>query len=252
VPVTIPSGALASLAMYPFPSLRAATDELWSVIRGHLDAGPDRLEWEIGVPEVWRHPALFLAQTCGWPLVTELLDAVVVVGVFDYDVPGAEHGTYQSVIVSPHDVALDVLRSQAGVVAAVNGADSLSGWVSLQHVWGSAPNRVLTTGAHLESVRALAQGRADVASVDAVSWDHFGRIEPVLVEGLHVIGAGPRVPCLPFVTARRHSALVPALRAAFAAAVADPAASDACAALRVRGFVPLDLADYLPLRSLLG
>ncbi len=250
--MTVSSGEVASLAMYPFASLRAATDELWSVIRRHLGAGPDRLEWAIGVPEVWHHPALLLAQTCGWPLVTELFDSVAVVGAFDYDVPGAERGTYRSVIVSPHSVTLDELRSRPGAVAAVNGTDSLSGRVSLQHVWGSAPERVIMTGAHLESVRALAEGRADLASIDAVSWDHFGRIEPALVKRLHVIGAGPRVPCLPFVAARRHVALVPALRAAFAAAVADPAASEACATLRVREFVPFDLADYLPLRSLLS
>lgn len=132
----------------------------------------------------------------------------------------------------------------------VNSTDSLSGWVSLQHAWGGRPAVIVETGSHLESVRAVATGRADVASIDAVSWALFAELEPESVSLLHVVGAGPRVPCLPVVASSAHAGDVPALRTAFAAAVADPAASEACAALRIRGFVPMDLADYLPLRSL--
>ncbi len=80
--------AVASLAMYPFASLRGATDTLWSVVRQHLGWGPTTLEWTVLTPEVWHHPQLLLAQTCGWPLVTVLTDDVTVVGAFDYDVPG--------------------------------------------------------------------------------------------------------------------------------------------------------------------
>lgn len=103
--------AVASLAMYPFASLRGATDTLWSVVRQHLGWGPTTLEWTVLTPEVWHHPQLLLAQTCGWPLVTVLTDDVTVVGAFDYDVPGAVDGTYCSVLVSAQDTTLDVLRA---------------------------------------------------------------------------------------------------------------------------------------------
>jgi hypothetical protein len=53
------------------------------------------------------------------------------------------------------------------------------------------------------------------------------------------------------VTASRFAAELPALRAALSAAVADPDIKEAVAALRIREFVPFDLADYLPVRSLL-
>lgn len=249
--MTIAGGAVASLAMYPFPPLRGATDDLWSVVRRHLGSGPDSLEWVVVTPEVWRHPDLLLAQACGWPLVTELTDRVAVVGTFDYDVVGCEHGTYRSVIVSRLDASIDELRARPDVVAAINGSDSLSGWVSLHVAWGGRPPNVVETGAHLQSVRSLAEGRADVASIDAVTWAHVCQLEPPLVAGLHVIGEGPRVPCLPIVAGWRHANEVGALRSAFAAAVADPAAAAACAALRIRGFVPLEFADYAPVRSLL-
>lgn len=248
--MTIPDGTVASLAMYPFTPLRAATDHLWSVIRRHLGSGPPSLEWVVVTPEVWRHPHLLLAQACGWPLVTGLADRVSVVGTFDYDVPGCERGTYRSVIVSRHTSTLAELRTRPGLTVAINSDDSLSGWISLQVAWGDRPPAPLETGAHLQSVRALAEGRADVASIDAVTWAHVCTFEPALVAGLYVIGEGPRVPCLPIVAGWRYASEVPALRAAFAAALTDPIAAEACAALRLRSFVPMDFADYAPVRAL--
>lgn len=242
---------VASLAMYPFAAVRAATDELWSAVRARLDWGPESLEWTVLTPDVWHHPQLLVAQACGWPLVTELADSVAVVGTFDYDVPGAEHGRYRSVLVARDAATLDELRAQPKVVAAVNSPDSLSGWISLQHAWGGKPP-VLETGAHVESARAVAEGRADLASIDAVTWALLETIEPELTRQLHVIGHGPLVPCLPLVTGWRNTQRVPALRAAFAAAVAAPELQPALARLRIRGFVDMRLADYLPLRTVLG
>ncbi|MDO8365086.1 MAG: PhnD/SsuA/transferrin family substrate-binding protein [Actinomycetota bacterium] len=243
---------IASLAMYSLAPLRPAAEALWRTVRANLGHGPSSLEWTVLTPEVWHHPDLLVAQACGWPLVHGLTEIAAVVGTFDYDVPGAERGTYRSVIISRDGTAIDELRARPAVTAAINSPDSLSGWVSLQHEWGGVPACVLETGSHLESVRALATGRADVASIDAVTWTHIQRLEPALAATVQQIGAGPRVPCLPLVVAGRLAAEVPAWRAAFAAAVADPGAAEACAILRIRGFVPLDLADYLPLRELLA
>jgi ABC-type phosphate/phosphonate transport system substrate-binding protein len=243
---------VASLAMYPFVPLRGATDQLWAAVRRHLGRGPAHLEWTVVAPEVWRHPDLLVAQACGWPLVTQLQDTVEVVGTFDHDVPSGERGRYRSTLIGRDGRTFDQLRQDPATRAAVNGDDSLSGWVSLCATWAGRPNHVLETGAHLESVRAVADGRADLASIDAVSWALISTLEPELVAGLHVIGNGPLVPCLPIVVGWRHRDKLPALRAAFVAAVADPATADARVALRIRGFVPLGLADYLPLASLLG
>lgn len=243
---------VVSLAMYPFAPLRAATDDLWAAVRRHLGWGSAHLEWTVVAPEVWHHPDLLLAQACGWPLVTSLQDSVEVVGTFDYDVPGAADGRYRSVLIGRAGASLDAVRAAGPAArAAVNGLDSLSGWVSLCVASGGRPEIVVETGAHRESVRAVADGSADVASIDAVSWALLASLEPDLVAGLDVIGSGPLVPCLPIVVGRRHGDKVPVLRAAFVAAVADPETSEARSALRIRGFVPLDLADYLPLRSLL-
>ncbi|CAN5460978.1 hypothetical protein BH10ACT2_BH10ACT2_04220 [soil metagenome] len=241
---------IASLAMYPFLQVRSATNELWSAVHRNLGWGPQQLEWTMLAPAVWHSADLLLAQCCGWPLVAELPDSIALVGTFDYAVPDSVNGSYRSVIVTGTDRSLVELRDDPTTVAAVNDHSSLSGWISLQHVWKGQPTD-FETGAHIASVAAVADGRAQVACIDAVSWNLFEEYEPAAVVGLRVIGQGPRVPCLPIFVPAQFADKVPELRAAFAAAVADPVLAGARRALRIRGFVPLDRADYLPVLALL-
>ncbi len=238
---------IASLGMYPFPHLRGDWDRLWARIARELPDAPSAPAWERDLDEVWRDPALLVGMTCGWPLVTQLRGTVAVVGAFAPAVPWAGDGRYRSVLVASKPLSFAEWRSTPGAVAAVNGTDSLSGWVSLCDAWGGTPERTLVTGAHVESLRAVACGDAHVASIDAVSFELAAEAEPTMVAAVHVVGHGPRVPALPIVTAAAHTADVPRLRSAVAAAVADPLLAATCAALRIGGFVEFDGADYEPL-----
>ncbi len=240
--------ARASLAMYPFEQLRAAYQRLWNVVVEH--GGPllpRELSWDDDVAGSWRAPDMVVAQTCGWPLVTVLADVVRVVGAFAHDVEGAEGARYRSAVVANRPGPLADL---AGAVVAVNNPDSLSGWVSLRHAFAEHGD-VVWTGSHRASLAALVDGRAEVASIDAVSLAHIATAEPRLVAGLQLVGRGPLVPTLPLVArADLADEVVADLRAGLAAATASPALAGARATLRITGFVPLDLADYLPLADL--
>lgn len=229
---------IASLAMYPFESLRGSYDQLWARIAEHLHGAPPNLDWSLDHLAAARRPDVVLGQTCGWPLVTVLDGAVDVVGAFDMDVPGASEACYRSVIIAgPHHDA----------PIAVNGTDSLSGWVSWCAVRG-VPTSPLITGTHESSVLAVADGRASAASIDAVSWAHVRVVHPDAIARVTVVAHGPRVPTLPLVT--RHGGDVAALRTAIVAAVAD-APADLLARLRIRSFQPLDVDDYRPLLQLM-
>jgi ABC-type phosphate/phosphonate transport system substrate-binding protein len=233
---------IASLAMYPFDDLRPRWNQLWDGVRARLPFDAPALNWELSADAAVRREDLLLGQTCGWPLVADLAGTVRVVGTFDCDVDGAINGTYHSVLVSNRDDPVaDILR-RPGLRVAANSVDSLSGWISLLSVANAHAvhlDAVEWTGAHAISVVAVREGRADLAAIDSVSWTHLDQM------GLSVVGRGPQIPCLPLVTAGSSTDFVVAeLRRALAAAVFDPAMSEACASLRIRGFLDRELVDY--------
>jgi hypothetical protein len=233
--------ATASLPMYPFHEWRAAYEQLWDDVRSRCDGLPPLAPWGADPAALWRAPDLAVSQTCGWPLVTELADRVRVVGTFRYRTSTWSGDHYRAVVV-----ARDGTNPDARSCAAVNGHDSLSGWVSL--VWwagGSWAGDIIETGAHLASLDAVRDGAADVAAIDAVTFAYAER-RPELVDGLTVVGHGPRVPCLPVICPGDTSdERLAALRDAFIAA-----AEAADGVLLMDGFSPLDLDDYLPIRVL--
>ncbi len=180
-----------------------------------------------------------MGYTCGWPLVTQLAERVQVVGTFEFDIPEAQDHRYHSVLIA-RDVA--PLESFAGARAAVNGPDSLSGWVSLitavHGTGGTWTGAVRWTGAHVDSIRAVQMGDADVASIDSVTWHHVLRFAPEIASGVVTVGAGPLVPCLPVVA----GAAVPPdalaeIRGAMADAFADPEMVGYSATMLTRSFV---------------
>jgi ABC-type phosphate/phosphonate transport system substrate-binding protein len=134
--------------------------------------------------------------------------------------------------------------------AAVNGFESLSGWISLCAACGGPPRDVLVTGSHGESLRAVAEGRAQLASIDALSFEFLLEADRSPASVVHIVGHGPLVPSLPLVTGSAWAHRRDELRAAISGAIADPATSRARARLRIRGFVPFDRSDYEPLLEL--
>lgn len=243
--MTAPGRGTASLPMYPFEGWRAATDSFWDDVRAALPDLPPLAPWGRDVHELWHDPELVMSQACGWPLITDLAGTVRTVGTFRYRTVDWSGDHYRSVIVGRDG---GIGRDLTDARAAVNGPDSLSGWVSL--VWfatrgggGSWPGTVTVTGSHLASLQAVRNGAADIASIDAVTYAHVARDRPELLHGVVPIGHGPTVPCLPVIAAvDADDAWIDAIRAAL-----DGAASrrtDANATLMIDGFSPLDTAAY--------
>ena len=195
------SAPYASLAMYPFPALRRAWERLWAAIHDAAPWTPPRLRWDRDPHDHWIDADCSVAQACGWPVVTSLTGRVDVVGAFALALDDADGHRYRSVVVAARPVGLaDLVAERA--TAAVNAPDSLSGWISLLAAAGTRgawPGPVEWTGGHVESLRALREGRADVASVDALSFEFVRRHDPDLTGDLHVVDRGPWVPSLPVV-----------------------------------------------------
>jgi ABC-type phosphate/phosphonate transport system substrate-binding protein len=96
----------------------------------------------------------------------------------------------------------------SGLRLAFNAPDSMSGYLALQRdleAQGSGLHifsETIQTGGHRASIRAVAEGRADVAAIDAKTWCLAQRFEPAARE-LAVVGWTGKRMGLPFVTAAR-------------------------------------------------
>ncbi len=237
--------------MYPFERLVPTWELLWSLVHRRAPWTPPALRWDGDPHDHWRDPRCLVAQACGWPAMTELHEDVTIAGAFMLALDDADGYRYRSVVVAKRPIDLaDVAAGE--LTAAVNAIDSLSGWISLLAATVGAGNRwpgsVHWTGSHAESVRAVYDGDADIASVDAMTLAYLRRDQPADVARLIELGRGPWVPSLPIVVRRGDAAgRIDDLRAAISAALDDPAAAGVRAELLVEGFVALDEAAFEPI-----
>ena len=206
---------LAQLPMYDWPEVRAGTDALWAAIAANLAAlgidAPDRLDRTIPAGDAWTSPDLLVGQTCGRPYVNGLAGRVALLGRPTYAADGAGPGRYCSLLVARSTDRRSGPGDFRGAVAACNSETSQSGWAalidslpqgeSLHGFFGA----VHFTGGHRESIRAVADGTADIAAIDCVAWALALRHEPAAGE-LKEIGRSPDYPSLPFITGDRRSA----------------------------------------------
>lgn len=242
---------VAALPMYDRPETAAAHDALWSAIRSALVseglAAPEVLDREIDLWEGWEHPGLVLGQACSLPYRTRLQGRVAVIGTFDYGLPDLAPGQYCSVIIARSDDTSSEAEALTRGRFAINQPHSQSGWAA-PYFWaqdqGITLRPVLETGGHRASARAVAEGRADRAALDAVTWRGIVQWEPELAARLRVAARTPPSPALPLIAA---AGTDPARHGRAIAAGLAQLRADTRAALGIAGFVPMTEAAYVAL-----
>ena len=240
--------------MYDWPEFTQATDRLWASIRDNLSrAGidvPASLDRTSPPAKTWQSPNLLLSQTCGLPLVADLSGKVKVLGSFAYQ--GIEPaGSYHSVIITQENNKESSIRLE-GKRAVINGDDSYSGCLALKcfvadNGSGESPfASVLVSGGHRDSLCAVANGSADIAAIDCVSWHLAKQCEPA-IKSLKVIAHTEGRPGLPLITHRNASVQeISVMRDALAGAV-DDLDEKSCAMLGIQSFMACDESDYAPI-----
>lgn len=238
----------AALPMYDRPEIRPATDRFWAAIRDRLRAAglaaPEALDRPADPWPLWQAPDLVLAQTCGLPYRSRLHGKVALVGTPDYGLEGLAPGYYCSEIVARSDDPRGFADLLAGTLA-LNEAGSQSGWAALQAhaaAQGLVPGRAIATGSHAASAAAVAEGRADLAAIDAVTWRLLKRHEAALTSRLRVVERTAPTPGLPLITAH---GLDPAPVFAAVAGAIVALSPDDRAALGLRGLAAIPAAAYL-------
>lgn len=208
-----PAQAVAALPMYDLPGLQGTNDALWAAIAGRLRSHgladvPPGLTRGRALGPLWRDPRLLLSQTCGYPYVLGLHGALRLVATPGYRAHGCDGPFHRSVILVRGSDRAQGLADLRGARLALNDADSNTGMNLLRFELAAIARgqaffrEVVVTGAHAASAAALAEGVADLAAVDCVTWAHLQRLEPALSRKLRVLAWTARSPGLPFVTHR--------------------------------------------------
>lgn len=160
--------------MYDRAENADAHDRLWNAIHAEAMtrgvALPEHLTRGVSEDALWSAPDLILGQICNLPFRQTYYDRLHVIGAMDYGVDHLDAGFYDSVIITrPEHIDADVSKLRF----AYNATESNSGW-DAAHLWAEKNttqlNPTLETGGHRASLKAVAQGQADIAALDCITF----------------------------------------------------------------------------------
>lgn len=245
---------IATLGMYDWPEVHGATDALWAAMRDALKgagfAAPEHLSRGGDPMAMWQARDLIVGQTCGYPYATRLAGTVCLLGTPAYAIDCAP-GDYFSVVVARKADAGRPLSDLSRMPFAFNTADSQSGFHAPMRMFAALhlamPETQVETGAHRASIRAVADGEAGFAAIDAVTWELALRHEPA-AGALSVMVRTPPTRGLPLIAGAGYRRRLGALRRAVTNGIAslDAASRDA---LLIKALTPSSPEDYAPLAA---
>ena len=246
-------GMFAALQMYDHPEVSHVWDRFWSAIHARLARHGIRCDEELRRPldyhQPWSDPQLMLGQTCGWPFVSGVKHDNAILGVLDFGLDTPLPGDYHSVfIVSPQLAGMSVaeLLANPDVTIAVNSLHSQSGYRVLGELTGEPlilpKSRHFDSGGHRASLRAVADGHAQLAALDGVTWELLKRHD-ANVARVAEFGRSRPAPGLPLICSNANSVHAALLQEIVADAISGMDADDR-EALMLRGFVPATESRY--------
>ncbi|MGB0959063.1 MAG: phosphate/phosphite/phosphonate ABC transporter substrate-binding protein [Halocynthiibacter sp.] len=242
---------IAQLGMYLRDETRPVYHTLWAHTQRHLGFGPVALTYTDAFWTIWQSPDLLLSQTCSYPYRHSLHKHTHLIGSSDHQIDGIPAGYYASVFVVRGTDTRHDLAAFKDATFAYNEALSQSGWAAPQthaKARGFQFENLLETGGHQRSAQCVADGRADIAALDIVTWTLCQRHD-AFARDLKVLDTTEASPALPFITAQESH--IPALKSALLAAI-DDLSADEKSAILLHGIVTLPKTTYLDLTFPLG
>lgn len=235
---------IAAFPMYDRPETAPVYDRLWQGVRRRLSFDvPEALTRGGDLMAQWRSRDLVLSQTCGFPFRAALHGKVQLVATPVWDL-SCRDGYYYSVIVVRSDDLRSDVTDFAEACLAYNEPLSQSGWAAPQSFaadHGFVFRTHIQSGAHRASALAVAEGRADVAALDAVTWALMKQHDP-WTQSLRVIAETTPTPTLPYITALGRPS--DTIRSALRGAVDHLTAAER-AAICLRGVCEISADAYL-------
>lgn len=249
--------------MYDFAEVQSSTGALLETIAREVRklgenvvvGNPINSEHE-SLLSSWSGIEMYLSQSCGLPYVKGLNNAVDILGTFIWTGISDDSGNYRTHILVRDDIGVTEVSQLRNARPVVNSAQSLSGWCSLGCAIAEVtddPTFVqpyLVSKYHAQSLKLLQDGEADVASIDAATYQLLRRHRPALVHGLRIIGTGPLIPATPIIVSKTRTASTNDLRSVLHRVVVEDSLATAMSEIGIVGFVNMDHGDYEKIHDL--
>jgi ABC-type phosphate/phosphonate transport system substrate-binding protein len=246
----------ATLPMYDFPDVRAATNTWWAGIARHLvregvrDVPPTLFRGDDLIAQ-WQDPALLVSQTCGYILSHDLAEHAQAIAAPCYSAPGCHGADYSSVILVREDHPGTEPADFRGSRAVYSRIYSHAGHNIFRRLIAPLAqgraffSSVSASGSHLDSIACLTSNSADIATIDCIIHAFVQRNRPELLVGTRSIGYTPTAPAPPYIGPIMSMETVERVRAALDSAIADPDLAGARADLLLIGFAEVDAKSAL-------
>jgi ABC-type phosphate/phosphonate transport system substrate-binding protein len=236
-----------SLPMYVLPEMEAANSAFLAALRNRLSIGDFDTtgiafgrDHETGLDS--RRAGVFFTQMCGYPLFKHRRSQYRMLATPHYALPGCVGSRHRAFFMVRARDPAECLADLRGRVFGCNSLLSNSGMnlprLSLARIAGGKPffSSVIMTGAHVASLRYLAEGTIDACSIDSVTWGLFKKYRHVVAEHYRILDETVPSPCPPFVTSiARMESEVTALGEALYEMMSDPELSKTRDVLELSG-----------------
>jgi len=242
--------------MYDLPELRREVDAWWSGLAVSFRSEgvsnvPDCLDHSVAFDALWSAPDLLFAQACGYPMVGRWAGRLEYLATPRYAAPGCDGTSYCSWIVVSVNSTARTIEDLRGARCSINSRISHSGYNAMRALvaplaeHGRFFGSVTESGGHLESLKQIQRGEADVAAIDCVTHALLSRCRSDVIAATRIIGRTGEAPGLPYVTrAPADSDLMLRLRAGLLRAFADPLLRPVRDVLLIAGLEVLPVGTY--------
>ncbi len=201
---------------------------------------------------------LLIGQTCGFPLVTRYKKILKPVCAAHFDVDGCSGAQYASVIVVAADSDINSLLHSRGRTAVINNHDSNSGMnvfraklTGQREAQGSFFSNTLVSGSHKQSLLAVADRKADIASIDCVSFAYLESIVPDVISKVKILEYSEQTMGLPFVVPRfREEVLTSSMVVDMLNSGLESLDCQHRDCLRIKEFSEVSINNYVPIADL--
>ncbi len=242
--------------MYPLPAVQEALRRLWHYASQRLTLQRETVwQWrglDDDVTQHWESPTLLMSQCCGYPLRTHYAHQLRPIARFAYDLPGTTSGDeHCSVIITQRQSPIRYVSDIHNHRLVMNDWHSNTGMNLLRRELADMHDdrhffsQILVSGSHMESIRMVAHGEADIAAIDSISYAYLTTFQPNWVANTRIIHHSRPSPCLPIVVPYDlDPAIADQLFHALSDAINSPETAELRDLLHLCAILPTTVEDY--------